>query len=844
MGWGALPAGGGELTTACAAIATAPAGKPNHGMVGPVRACYPPAKVAGVLRSAHAPAHARRPLAMPTAQNPIRDESAFRWLHLTDLHAGQPGEQWLWPRVREAFLDDLGHVCELSGGTIDAVLFTGDLTFRGEEEHFVRAAQVIEDIYAAVAKAGADNPPLLCVPGNHDLVQPDAESDERAASVLRELLLWDKEDSLRKDFMQGRGLARSVVDEAFAEYDKWLESCHRVSKDRLRGALPGDFSATLRSRNGKLLLGVVGLNTAFLQLKKGNFRGKLALEAEQLHRACGGDAPAWAKGHHATLLLTHHPPWWLSERAHQVYKSEIYAGSSSWLAHLCGHLHEPLDTDTREGGGATRRLRQGAALFGMEKRGEALDDERIHGYSIGRLVLFESGQAELRFWPRRAHLTQSGEWKLRGDDRGTPSETLEVRAPAIEGGTHARDFLAPNLNSSVQAPYPDLEPYPESIVVEVVRCSKQLKFAEAAQILVKQEVPLFHGLERPALLELLSDLPEKLMVGPRTDDLRWRIVAMRDAVLVALGRNTEVTDFRRLIFPHTVTVGTKLRVLVAALEAQITRGAGFVGGDVEHLGEEVAQRISEMLAKGPYDLGAHTAALLTLARLYVRTAPPERARRMVKELRELGEKCALRRDLQAKAHLVDAESYQIAGPLSSESSRLAEPHLQMAWDLIASIETTRPHRELRADILRQWAISRRWQDDLDGARQKLLNGLQEARSAKSRAWLYHNLADVEAMRSLRNRKSPMVRWVPPRSCLTALRESRRLFPMAAGGEGICYSNLMIGGWFAESGDVWRSREYLRKAHQAATNYGLPNAQRNVEAALAASFLSVPRPPYA
>jgi hypothetical protein len=33
--------------------------------------------------------------------------STIRWLHLTDLHVGMDDQDWLWPRMRTKFRDDL-----------------------------------------------------------------------------------------------------------------------------------------------------------------------------------------------------------------------------------------------------------------------------------------------------------------------------------------------------------------------------------------------------------------------------------------------------------------------------------------------------------------------------------------------------------------------------------------------------------------------------------------------------------------------------------------------------------------------------------------------------------------
>ena len=64
----------------------------------------------------------------------------FAWLHLTDLHFGLKGQGYLWPTLRQPFLDDLAVLHDLSGPW-DAVLFTGDLVQSGESAQFRQMQQ-------------------------------------------------------------------------------------------------------------------------------------------------------------------------------------------------------------------------------------------------------------------------------------------------------------------------------------------------------------------------------------------------------------------------------------------------------------------------------------------------------------------------------------------------------------------------------------------------------------------------------------------------------------------------------------------------------------------------------
>jgi DNA repair exonuclease SbcCD nuclease subunit len=54
----------------------------------------------------------------------------FNWLHVTDLHLGVTGSEDLGPNVEYDFFEDLEFLTSRVG-SLDLVLFTGDLVQRG-----------------------------------------------------------------------------------------------------------------------------------------------------------------------------------------------------------------------------------------------------------------------------------------------------------------------------------------------------------------------------------------------------------------------------------------------------------------------------------------------------------------------------------------------------------------------------------------------------------------------------------------------------------------------------------------------------------------------------------------
>ena len=122
---------------------------------------------------------------------------------------------------------------------------------------------------------------------------------------------WATDPEVREDFWtDARSDYRKVVNTVFTGYRKWWQKTKLRPADIQFGMLPGDFSWMFQKND--LRLGIVGLNTAFLQLTdKQDYQGRLVVHPRQFHTACGADGRAWAKSRHACLLMTHHPTEWL-----------------------------------------------------------------------------------------------------------------------------------------------------------------------------------------------------------------------------------------------------------------------------------------------------------------------------------------------------------------------------------------------------------------------------------------------------------------------------------------------------------------------------------------------------
>lgn len=180
--------------------------------------------------------------------------SGINWLHLTDWHVGQSHE-WLWPRMREQFLEDLSILAD-TAGPWDVVLFSGDFVQRGASEEFGRVGEELERLWAHLAKLGS-HPVLIFVPGNHDLSRP-----EKTAAIARQSLRWhdEGEEAVRKKFWDDSQCEyREAINVALKNFSDWIrpDVLPVAQPDRIDGMLPGDFS-TIVTKDG-FSLGVVGL---------------------------------------------------------------------------------------------------------------------------------------------------------------------------------------------------------------------------------------------------------------------------------------------------------------------------------------------------------------------------------------------------------------------------------------------------------------------------------------------------------------------------------------------------------------------------------------------------------
>lgn len=315
------------------------------------------------------------------------------WLHLSDLHAGMHGQPCLWPNLKHALFNDLRSL-HSTNGPWDFVIFSGDLTQRASVEDYAKLTEIIVELWAVFKELGF-NPAVLCVPGNHDLVRPPKFQAE--VMVLDEW--WQKPSEFHSEFWQEGNSYLNLVNKNFENYSAWLQSIETLGIINIAtsfGSVAGDSSGIFK-KDG-LTIGVIGLNSAWLQLGNRRYKGFLHVDVNQILNITENDPEAWCAKNDFNLLVTHHPLDWLEEESRAKFQ-ELIAPDGRFTCHLFGHMHEPNYKTTSTGGSLARREVQAASLFGLEKI-LSTGVERIHGYSYNRISSSDEASV-LSFWPRK-----------------------------------------------------------------------------------------------------------------------------------------------------------------------------------------------------------------------------------------------------------------------------------------------------------------------------------------------------------------------------------------------------------------------------------------------------------
>lgn len=397
----------------------------------------------------------------------------FKLLHLSDLHFGLDGQDWMWPTFKNRLYADLQSLHRRTGPW-DVVIFSGDLTQSGSKEEFEKLTVALEELWENFKTFGS-NPTLVVVPGNHDLERP-----EKVDPVGKLITHWWSDADVRKDFWENeKSVYKKTVSGWFSNFENWYSQISRkiCTPPLTKGLLPGDISVTLEKKSCRL--GIVGLNTAWLQSASGDFKGRLCIHPRQLMALTGNDPDAWCANHTSSLLVTHHPTDWLHPEVLLNWEAEIFT-SGRFDAHIYGHMHDSRAKSEAISGGRTRISIQAASLFGLEYFGTE-KETRDHGYSVIQLPV-KAGFRGLRLWPRVLIKRADGSTQIGVDQDWTLVDDFYSDLLISEGSRMPLAEL-PSENNAL-----GLIANPKNILAALV---KSVAFSEAHSVVRKAEQTLF-----------------------------------------------------------------------------------------------------------------------------------------------------------------------------------------------------------------------------------------------------------------------------------------------------------------------------------------------------------------
>ncbi|MCU0441612.1 MAG: metallophosphoesterase [Bacteroidia bacterium] len=322
----------------------------------------------------------------------------IRYLHISDLHIGDKLQTGLLSQTKKVLFEDIKFILSRVEG-LDVIFFTGDLVQTGISEEYAQVEEFLSELWELFNSFNY-NPYLLCVPGNHDL-----EREGNVNSPEQKVLTnWINEDIRNDYFWTEPNEYVNFVRKRFNNYSSWYIDTKFRKPEITTGFLPGDFYCSIEV-NG-LKLGVVGLNSSFLQLINGDFKNRLGIYRNQIQKLFKENYFEWLAKQDISILLTHHSKEWFEPKSLNDYNKEIYCGGT-FIDHLSGHMHLPSYINSSQNGFSPQRQFISPSLFGLQYFEEQAKTERIHGYTAGVYAL-DNDIITRTIWPRISLQTNSG----------------------------------------------------------------------------------------------------------------------------------------------------------------------------------------------------------------------------------------------------------------------------------------------------------------------------------------------------------------------------------------------------------------------------------------------------
>ena len=245
----------------------------------------------------------------------------MRWLHLSDIHVGQPDQarsnamRLLVDAIQEWSDDE----------PIDLVLFTGDLAYSGRA---VEYASLHDELIEPLRQLQlTENAYFVAVPGNHDL---DCDCSH---PIVWDMLGRTRQEKFWESDEQGVSL-RAARARGFEAFSMFLDSSGVMGPNPTRQV---GKRLDLELPSGEQIT-IICLNTALFSDK--HLSAEAEREASPLpvqplrSLANEGQRP------HPTLVLGHHPLSWFERRSRQNFLSAL---RDLGAIYLHGHTHEIED---------------------------------------------------------------------------------------------------------------------------------------------------------------------------------------------------------------------------------------------------------------------------------------------------------------------------------------------------------------------------------------------------------------------------------------------------------------------------------------------------------------------
>ena len=254
----------------------------------------------------------------------------LRLLYLSDIHFEEPG--CLAPRTdtasneRKLLIEDLQTIVEDSDKRVDAILVTGDITFKAHIDEFKTATAWLKKIADI---NGIDESRIFVVPGNHDVDRNIADNDVLAS--VRERLDRKSEPGKKQEFLKSLqgDRTRELMLEPMQNYNNFAKQydCDIELPDK-------PFWTHHIPINDKYKLCINGLTTTFFSNSNDNHR---TLYLGEFQAYLDNEVGV------VNLAMFHHPKDWLSDGDRL---DDLLADNAQiWLS---GHKHrQRYTTDNR-----------------------------------------------------------------------------------------------------------------------------------------------------------------------------------------------------------------------------------------------------------------------------------------------------------------------------------------------------------------------------------------------------------------------------------------------------------------------------------------------------------------